>query len=414
MKLFRRDTRFYEKKEEESIKSYTYSDIKKAPSTFLESETSNITYITCVLQCLANIKPIVKYYLKERKNIMKYMDIAKYNYLLSRIIFNMYSFPEEENKDKNTFIPMETFRHIFLQDFPSFNGNSTKNAESFLNNLLNKLNEEQKEIIKAEKDNNNNNNNINNKESENITAKNPVLFDYYEKLINNDNSLIFNCFSYIIQKEFKCPQENHKKKYEYQNFFTYDLNFPEYINKDLEIANNNKNFNERNYNINIIECLKKSLEKLTLYNVYCSECKQKCTKDRKNSIYITPNYLIFLTGLRASKEDESKYAKRFDIKNTKDRLIFKLDEKLDPKDISDIISNKRSHKEYYLTGFIAFNYDEINAQNNYYISYYINPIDRCWYKYSKNDVEKIDKEVISTVFIKNSYIPSILFYSHAE
>ena len=120
------------------------------------------------------------------------------------------------------------------------------------------------------------------------------------------------------------------------------------------------------------------------------ECKSKANFDLKKYIYINPNYLIILTGLIDNNNYNNNYLNSFDM-NNKDRLIFTLKDKIEPNDLGEILINKKSRTEYKLTGFIVYNYDKNVKENCYYISYYVNPIDKCWYKYDKDNIGKIDE-----------------------
>ena len=242
MKLFRRDTTFYTKENENNIKPYSYSDLKKAPTTYLKNELNNLTYMTCVIQCLANIKPLILYYLNNKKIFVKYMHKAGLNYYLSRIIINMYSFPEEEDSQKKTFISVDNFRIFFYKINKFFKGNSVKNAEIFLNNLLDILNNEQEEVFKLQNNNNDKENKIIEKEG-NENKNNMEFIKYYKNLIDNNKSLFFNCFNYVIQKQSTC-QKCGQKIEGYQNFSTFDANIGQYM-KYLEFEKTQNDLGEK-------------------------------------------------------------------------------------------------------------------------------------------------------------------------
>ena len=63
---------------EEQKNSVSLSRYKKAPLVVLEN-VGNSTYMSCVVQCLANIRSIIKYYLTKNNDIKKKYKNCQYH-----------------------------------------------------------------------------------------------------------------------------------------------------------------------------------------------------------------------------------------------------------------------------------------------------------------------------------------------
>ena len=406
IKNFLKDVEYIERSEEEvrrnldkkkteiyknDISMFSFSNFVKSPTSYPDNNNKNLTYMTCVIQCLANIRPIAKYYLKEKKYFAKNMNKYPFNYAFSRIISSIYSFPPEEEKQFYNIISMDNFKELVIKNNKTFRGKSTKDAEKFLIYFLDLLDSEVKDNKKQHNKNFNIGDNVNFKE-------------YYKELVESNNSIIFNCFNMILKKDINCPN-NHSFTY-YQNFLTYQWNFNEYFNK-LELNNNNNPTPK--YDIHIIDCIKVESEERPNFNVDCPKCKKKLKIGLKNNINISPNYFIFLTGL---KENEEIFKKFKNSKSSGERFKFKIDEFLD---LSEIITDGNCHKKYQLDAIIAYNFDESDRLNIYYIAYYRCPIDdKHWYKYSQNEFEKTQKDKVLKIYEDYFLFPAILIYRHID
>ena len=373
--------------------SFSYGYFTKAPTTYLENGNSNLTYMTCVIQCLANIAPIAKFYLKEKKNFAKNMNKFALNYAFSRAISNIYSFPEEQEKQFYSCYKIDEFRQIVLEINGFFRGQSTKDANKFMIFLLDKLQEEQQETLS---------NKINNA----INYNNYKDFkSYYKELLNQNNSLFFNCFNWIRKKERCCPNEH--KSIEMNNFLTHELDIEGYINQLL--VQNHEGINPK-YEIRISDCFKNEFKNKVLYNLNCFECKQKTNLEQKNSIIISPNYFIFLTGLREKLVNVyEKFRNNKDQDDSNEKFIFKIEEEID---LSGEYLNKDAYSKYQLDGLISYNFDETNKKKIYYIAYYRSPIDKCWYKYTEKEFGKIELTTVLISFEEFYLFPSIFIYRH--
>ena len=146
IKNFLKDVEYIERSEEEvrrnldkkkteiyknDISMFSFSNFVKSPTSYPDNNNKNLTYMTCVIQCLANIRPIAKYYLKEKKYFAKNMNKYPFNYAFSRIISSIYSFPPEEEKQFYNIISMDNFKELVIKNNKTFRGKSTKDAEKF-------------------------------------------------------------------------------------------------------------------------------------------------------------------------------------------------------------------------------------------------------------------------------------------
>ena len=71
----------------------------------------------------------------------------------------------------------------------------------------------------------------------------------------------------------------------YQQFFTFDLDIDESLNKTIL-----KNQRE----LSIYDCIKYQFVKDKKYNVYCKNCQKKTNFEEENLISVSPNYFIFI------------------------------------------------------------------------------------------------------------------------
>ena len=376
---------------------FSYNDFTKAPTTYIYKLCENsktMTYITTVIHCLANIPPLAKYFLKNKKSFVKNMFKCPFNYYFSRFISNIYSYPEEQDKQFYQKFFIDEFRNFVVKKNKMFQGNSTKDAEKFLIFFLQRLHEELNQFK-----------NTKNKDIE----KNSNFKEYYRELLEKNNSIIFDCFNWIQKKKIICTV-NHSF-IEFQNFFTYQLDIKRYIDKSKNIIDNT---------IKISDLVKFDLTLAPLYNINCIICKKKIKDDVTNFISISPNYFIFLTGLRNDNETLQKFTSK-NMNDSKEKYKFVIDIEIN---LEDIIPNKsddytpdlsytiqNSHKKYQLDALIGYNFDEQAANKISYIAYFRSHIDNSWYLYSYAEFKKIDETIVQKTF-QDSLLPSILIYSH--
>ena len=132
---------------------------------------------------------------------------------LSQIIEDLFLRQKNGQYPDYKSIPLKPFHELIVQMNPIFKGKSTKNVIDFLVFFIDKLHDEDK-LMHVENYSKNDLKNINN---ENIG-------DYIKYLIHNEDSIIFETFSWINKKVEECWQcKNQSIKF--QKYFTYDLDF---------------------------------------------------------------------------------------------------------------------------------------------------------------------------------------------
>ena len=171
------------------------------------------------------------------------------------------------------------------------------------------------------------------------------------------------------------------------------------------------------YELNILDCIKftKNINQQQ-FNVYCEKCKKKTQISQDNSIYISPNYFIFLIGLRDNENEINNNNKclinKFKIHNN-EHFSFKIEDEIN---LSEIISNnnKKTYAIYQLIGLVVYNFDEEDKTKISYVSYYKNPRNNYWYKYTENTYEIIGYPCIINEIQTSSLFPCIFIYKHKK
>ena len=361
---------------ENKHKDLNSNDINKHDNSNINNEiriilknVGNTTYMNSVLRCLSNNYNFSSYYLKNKEVINKNMKDIPISYTFSRIIFHLY--PEKNMPFHNSY-SLDKFHKTIMQLNPIFRGKSTKNAIDFLIYLIEQLNEENKILQKILK---------------NSEKTEPIKIDYnsndkYMKLLNEiKDSKVFGEFFWInksVEKCWSCGNE----EITFNSFFTYDLDFENALRKTI------LNYNKE---LTIFSCIKYTLENENLYNVFCEKCDMRTNVEKKSSIQLCGNNLIFL--FRGIEKMEN-------INNIKNNGIkLKIEEKLN---LSNLIGT--NNYIYTLNGLISYNIEESE-----YIAYSIDPFTRKWYKYIKEDIISVElNDFINEYELK--LIPVILFY----
>ena len=347
--------------------SFSFNNTKKAPLVILE-DTKNTTYMSNVIRCLTNIKPIAKYYSTNLNNIKSNLNIIPLSYAFSRIIYNLYSFPEDSLKKS---FSLSNFHKITTYINPFFKGNDLKNSIDFLIFLSESLHQED---ITLKKENNN---------KEKIQKNEKDLTEYLKNLSKKENSIIFNNFAWIAQKIKKCLECN-EEFITYLNFFTFDLNIDKILTKSQTKL------------ISVYDCIKLNSAKEKKECPLCPSCKKNKKFEVESSIRVAPNYFIFLLRLD-HREIIQKYLNG--------GYKIKIEESID---LSDLIKESNSKSNYYLNGIIFIKYILNDIE---YISIFRNPFDENWYKYENNDIAKINIDCFLNPENKNNLYPVILFYN---
>ena len=332
------------------------------------------TYITCCLQCLANIRNTTSFYLKHLDLIKKNKQSISMTYNYSRILYHLFVNPYSINLKTYT---LENFYSNLLKINPIFKGKSTKNAIDFFVFFIDKLNEESKLITS---------NNTKIKIKNQIKEQYNQNFEIYLKYLKNreeENTIFFKTFSWINKKIERC-WECHKDILSFQYFFTYDLDYENALNK--AIISYKKE-------ISIYDCIKYASDKKTLYNVFCKNCNKKNNIDITSTIYLSQNLLIFLLrGIENRKNINDMY---------NNNIKMKINEEIN---LSDLVENKNSYLKYTLHALILYDCAKME-----YLAYCVSPIDKNWYKYLKDSI--IPEDINKYKFDYN-LLPVILFYRH--
>ena len=329
----------------------------------------NTTYMIFVLRCLANIESFIKYFLKNKEFFKKLLNIIPVTYAFSRILTHLY--PDRKKPFPKNY-SIKNFHSIILYLNPIFKGHSTKNAIDFLMYIITQMHEEYK-ISK------NNNKNQNENYYGEIASHNFETFMNYLK--ENEYSNISNQFGWINKKQEKCWECN-KEIITFNNFLTYDLEFEEALNKAIL---NNKN------EISIKDCINFASKEKNIYNVFCNNCNRRNNFIKKSEIYSSGGNLIFIIrGLE--KKEVINDIKSYEIK-------MKINKNLN---IFDKAKNKNIF--YSINGLVLY-----DTENLEYIAYSISPIDKKWYKYTKENIIPMDlKDIVKEYDFQ--LFPAILFY----
>ena len=372
---------------EEQKNLVSLSRYKKAPLVVLEN-VGNSSYMNSVLQCLANIRPIIKYYLSKNNDIKKKIQELPISYGFSRIIFQLYPFPEDSLKKS---FSLKTFQRTIAYYNRCFKGEDCKSAKDFLVYLLENLHKEDK-LFRSQKQDNSEKTQNGNK------PVNKSFKEYLQYLIDNEKSIISDNFCWINQKINKCQLCN-TENISYQNFLSFEL--------DLEDAIDNmppKDTKSQNREISIMKCIQNQLKNKVI-KMYCKKCKQKCDFQIKKSISFAPEVFILL--------NEVKDPGNIIEKMNKEEIDFGLsNDDVYTLDFSQIIKDANSNKTYSLQAVVCSQRITSGAVEKIgkikYVALCKSPIDSKWYRYEDNIISPIT-EVQLPIFITELF-PEIFFY----
>ena len=367
------------------------SRYKKAPLVALEN-VGNSSYMNSVLQCLGNIRSIIKYYLSKNNDIKKKIQELPISYGFSRIIFQLYPFPEDSLSKS---FSLKTFQRSIAYYNRCFKGEESKSAIDFLIYLLENLHKEDK-LFRSQKQDNSEKTQNGNK------PVNKSFKEYLQYLIDNEKSIISDNFCWINQKINKCQLCN-TENISYQNFLSFEL--------DLEDAIDNmppKENQKSNREISIMKCIQNQL-KTKVIKMYCKKCKQKCDFQIKKSISFTPEVFILLNGVKDPEQVIEKM--------NKEEIDFGLsDDNVYTLDFSQIIKDANSNKIYSLQAVVCSQRITSEAVEKVekikYVAFCKSPIDSKWYRYEDNTISPIT-EVQLPIFIIELF-PEIFFYKQEK
>ena len=344
--------------------SFSLSQYSKVPNVILESDGKS-TYMKSVLQCLANIKPIANYYLKEINTFKYHMKELPISYYFSRIIFHFFPYPE--NTLQKSF-SLSTFQKIINYYDRRFDSISENNPKVFMDYFINLLHEEDKKYK-------NNFNLIENNEQNN----NKKYKEYIQFLSKYEKSCIFENFCWLFQDKKKCLICN-TEFIEYNKKFIYKLKFEEML------QNSQLNCNQK---ISIMDCIKYQTKKQNKKD-NCKNCQKHNCFEIESLIHISPQYLILY--LELNDTIINNFGK---IEINKNLYLY------------DIVKDESSFNNYSLNGMIVHDLD-----SNKYFAYCCSPVlknSENWYNYEEKSINKIKQEDLFRIYSYNTF-PTILIY----
>ena len=325
------------------------------------SDLENKSYLNSVLQCLANIDELCKYFMDKSviENIYNLSQEKLLSFTIQRLFFHSKHKKDKKYSADSIAIVLAKKNIIFEQNKAEVN---PKNCLYFmLEQLHNELN-----INKIKNNNLMNYNQYNEQEVINCGKYN------YEQL---NKSIISDTFSWYGLKEYHCYQYSHKK-FLFQTFYTFELDIFQYYN----LVQYNK--------IRIYDCLDYSCLYLKTSNEYCDVCKKYCTTKNSLKIINSPNIMIFIID-------------RGNFENYYLNLNFILENEIN---LSPYMYNQKKDVKYELNSILS-------VLGNKFISL-IKADEDYWYLFNDSNVRKVEN---SDIFNNNSstglkHIPFILFY----
>ena len=284
---------------------------------------NNNDYINSILQCLINIQKIKEFFISNGQYFEKMVNICPLSYAISRSIINL---NQSYNRNNNESYKISPLLKLLEYLNPSFKRGSSKDPIDLLIFLFIRMNEELNDLNKTN-----------------------------DRTIINDP---FTLFNWVSEKEKKCL-ECKKKSIIKQNFYTFDLDYKNIINK----------------NISIIDCLNNYSEKKILFNVYCCQCKRKTLfSENVSSIKKYPEIFIFVVK---------------DLINEKEKIEIKIEKNLN-------IENNN----YELKSIVVF--------DKKYVAYCQSFNYRMWYEYRDEEIKQIKFEEI--IRINQEKIRPVIFF----
>lgn len=351
---------------------------KKNSLVALEN-VGNTTYMTAVVRIIANVKPIIIYYLNKLNDIKMKVQEIPISYAFSRIVFHLYPYPQDELQNSYS---ISNFHKIVTYLNPNFAGKSTKDAIDFLEYLLDIMHNEDL-IFKK----------INNNQEKMDNTDFNKFYDYIKKY---EYSIIYKTFGWINQKVKNCNNCNYNLT-TYQKFYTYDIDFEGSLDKKIQEINNgiiNNNIVKRE--IYIYDCIKNLSAKEANKFIKCEKCKKINSMKFQSSINALPNYFIFI--LKANNFEIRR-------KMNENQIKIKIDKQIN---LSQII--KPHNIIYNLIGF------DMQNNNKEYKAFCLSPIgtQNNWYGFENDDKYTISKIGITSTLELNEYLPVILIYKRLD
>ena len=338
-------------KDNPSIKKTRLSDLGKK------------SYLNSILQCLADVDELSKYFLneyvlKDILNSVKKTNTKKLSFAIQRLFVHKDSFHDIIYKPESILDVLKKRNIIFNREHSEISPNNC------LNYILNEIHDE----LNWKKENNNY------KDVNQYNEFQVIQNSQYNFELSND-SIISNTFSIFCLKEINCLKCQNRK-FQFQNYLTFDLDVLGFFNK------------MKKNRIRIYDCLDFAFRKKVKSNVYCESCNGLNESESFLSIINKPKRLVFML-------DRGNFDKQLmDLNFYVDNVIG----------LEQYMTHKHSNVKYELKGIVSI-------FENRYISF-IKSDEQFWYLFNDSNVNKVknDDVINNNNSIGIKHIPCILFY----
>ena len=351
------------------------SDIKYPHKKGLMNQGQSL-YINAVVQALSNLKKLTD------KLLLNYADFDINNHPLcvtyANLLYMLFHY-------KETSINHDLYCKICVKLNPIFDKKNEKEVDA-KDYLLFMINTMHKELLHETKENINNDIDFLKQEINSMNEK-IMLKNCLEKY-NSNKTIISELFYGINRFVIKC-NECKTCKYDFQTFNILTFSLKELAEYKMQNSKSSKIVDLNLYDAFLYAKEERKLEGEN--SIYCNKCKKITKGVHKNDIYKLPEILIIVLDRGENRKDYNG--------------DFWFDAKLDFKD-KNIIINKDSYNQFYLSGIITFIRKDKNKSN--YVAYCRNKEDEKFICYNDEFVEEID--IMNAMTDKT---PFILFY-HAK
>jgi ubiquitin C-terminal hydrolase len=343
----------------EKNENYSFGRYKKATTTGLRN-LGDTSYLNSVLHLLGSIRPFASYFLNPANSIAIYKnkDNSVLSYLISRLYYHLYPFPEKPDR--------EIYQPIFILNYID-NLKIKKNPCDVIKNILMILHNE----LNAYK-------NYSRKLTPNYCLKESVLKYESQNFKNSNKSIISDKLNWFEIRRTMCKKCNYKT----YNFLSYN-----YIELDI-----NKCYNTfKNKPLTIYDCLKyKGLSKQQ--NMKCNNCGENSNVYSASNLFLTPEMIIFTLDRGISGQNNNI-------------IPFSIDVTID---LTNFIESGEGYTKYQLNGIVFLTSKE-NKFN--YVSFCKSPVDQQWYRYEDENI--FPTNINEAINMNNKMkIPFILVYKY--
>ena len=371
------------KQEIEGVKEVTYVGLT-TPEEIVKLNNKGVglnnigstCYMNSTLQCLSNIGPLTKYFLKKehRINFEKEKNNKNIKNKLSPYYADVIYHLWDEKYKSSGFSPYE-FKKKLGELNPLFEGFKAGDAKDLYNYLIMQMHSE----LNKEKKKNDNIIDIN--QNINQTNEEEMKGLFYKNFTENYNSRISNIFYGSTKSMMTCLN---------CGIITYNFEIYFFLIFPLEKVRQFKSlFYGMNVNsVNILECLTEAQSPAILEG-YCNHCRRNSNLQQKTCLYTVPNYLVII--LNRGKGNE------FNVGYNIDEFI----------DLSNFVEFKLDIAQFFLNGVIV--HLGPSGESGHFIAYCCSPIDNKWYCYNDSIVTLCNQEnIVGQIASKG--IPYLLFY----